>query len=191
MQAKLKHINAVASLTDEALLLEFKKNYDQQLLAALYMRYTGLVYGVCLKYFKDAEAAKDAVMNIYQELLTKLQIHEVDNFKSWLFVVAKNHCLMQLRKDKKMQTVEFTPTVMQSEDFSHLDDVLEKENELRKLEFCMEHLPEEQKQSIQLFYLENKCYNEIVEQTGYEWNKVRSLIQNGRRNLKICMEKNG
>ena len=189
--APIKQIQSIASLTDEALLNEFKKGNDQQTLAQLYLRYTDLVYGVCMKYLKDAEAAKDAVMNIYQELLTKLQTHAVENFKSWLYVVAKNHCLMQLRKDKKMVTVEFTPAVMQSEDFSHLDNVLDKENELKKLEYCIEHLPDEQKQSIQLFYLDNKCYNEIVEQTGYEWNTVRSLIQNGRRNLKICMEKNG
>ena len=130
-------------------------------------------------------------MNIYEELLTKLQTNEVQNFKSWLYVVAKNHCLMQLRKEKKNITVEFTPSVMQSEDFTHLDSVLEKENELKKLEYCIEHLPIEQKQSIQLFYLENKCYNEIATQTGFDWNKVRSLIQNGRRNLKICMDKNG
>jgi RNA polymerase sigma-70 factor (ECF subfamily) len=71
----------------------------------------------------------------------KLQTNEVDNFKSWLYVVAKNHCLMQLRKEKKMLTVEFTPTVMQSEDFTHLDSVLEKEQELKKLEYCIEHLP--------------------------------------------------
>jgi len=96
-----------------------------------------------------------------------------------------------LRKEKKMITVEFTPAVMQSEDFTHLDSVLEKENELKKLEFCIENLPDEQQQSIRLFYLESKCYNEIVDTTGFEWNKVRSLIQNGRRNLKICMEKNG
>ncbi len=173
------------------MLQSFKDDGDQEMLAQLYLRYSDLVYGTCMKYLKDAEAAKDAVMNIYQELLVKLQTHEVDNFKGWLYVVAKNHCLMQLRKEKKMVTVEFTPTVMQSENFEHLDSVLEKENELKKLEYCIEHLPQEQKQSIQLFYLENKCYNEIAEQTGYEWNKVRSLIQNGRRNLKICMEKNG
>ncbi len=144
-----------------------------------------------MKYFKNAETAKDAAMNIYQELLTKLQSHEVENFKSWLYVLVKNHCLMQLRKEKKNITVEFTAAVMQSEDFTHLDSVLEKENELKKLEYCVEHLPVEQKQSIRLFYLENKCYNEIAEQTGFDWSKVRSLIQNGRRNLKICMEKNG
>ena len=191
MATPVLQIRSLASLTDEALLDAFKQNADQQMLAQLYLRYTDLVYGVCLKYLKNAETAKDAVMNIYQELLTKLQTHEVDNFKSWLYVVAKNHCLMQLRKEKKMITVEFTSAVMQSEDFTHLDSVLEKENELKKLEFCIENLPGEQKQSIRLFYLENKCYNEIVDTTGFDWNKVRSLIQNGRRNLKICMEKNG
>lgn len=191
MPASLRHINSAALLNDEELLSLYKKNADQQTLATLYLRYTNLVYGVCLKYLKDAESAKDAVMNIYQELLTKLQTNEVQNFKSWLYVLAKNHCLMQLRKEKKMITVEFTPAVMQSENFEHLDSVLEKESELKKLEFCIEHLPAEQKQSVQLFYLENKCYNEIAAQTGYEWNKVRSLIQNGRRNLKTCMEKNG
>ncbi len=191
MSAQLKHIKSIAALTDEELLIQFKKDFDQQILAQLYLRYTDLIYGVCVKYLKNAETAKDAMMNIYQELLAKLQTHEVENFKNWLYVVAKNHCLMQLRKEKKMVTVEFTSTVMQSEDFTHLDSVLEKENDLKKLEFCIEHLPGEQKQSIQLFYLDNKCYNEIAEVTGYEWSKVRSLIQNGRRNLKLCMEKNG
>ncbi len=191
MSAAIKHIKPITSLKDEDLPNAFKENANQEMLAQLYVRYTDLVYGVCMKYLKDAEASKDAVMNIYQELLIKLQTNEVTNFKSWLYVVTKNHCLMQLRKEKKMPTVEFTPAVMQSENFEHLDEVLEKEKELKKLEFCMEHLPDEQKQSIQLFYLKNKCYNEIAEQTGFDWSKVRSLIQNGRRNLKICMEKNG
>ena len=177
--------------TDGELLQAFKETGSQDLLAKLYLRYTDLVYGTCLKYLKDAEAAKDAVMNIYQELLQKLAAHEVDNFKSWLYVVTKNHCLMQLRSAKKMITVEFQPAVMQSEDFAHLDAVLDREQDFKKLEQCMEAIPAEQKDAIRLFYLENKCYNEIVEQTGMEWNRVRSLIQNGRRNLKLCMEKNG
>ena len=186
----IKHIEK-APETDEELLQLFKSSNSQDVLAKLYLRYTDLVYGTCLKYLKDSETAKDAVMNIYQELVQKLPNHEVQNFKSWLYVLAKNHCLMQLRAAKKMVTVEFQPGVMQSEDFEHLDAVLDREQDFKKLEYCMERLPEEQKQSIKLFYLENKCYNEIVEQTGIDWGKVRSLIQNGRRNLKICMEKNG
>jgi RNA polymerase sigma factor (sigma-70 family) len=176
--------------SDESLLKAYQASGDQSDLATLYLRYTDLVLGVSLKYLKEEEAAKDAVMNIYQELVKKLQTHTVDNFKSWLHVVTKNHCLMQLRKEKKTVIVEFQPEFMQSEDFSHLDDILEKEKEFKKLENCIGALNEEQKKIIQLFYLEGKCYNEIVDMTGTDWNKIRSIIQNGRRNLKICMEKN-
>jgi DNA-directed RNA polymerase specialized sigma24 family protein len=69
--------------------------------------------------------------------------------------------------------------------------VFEKERQLQRLGHCMQQLNDEQRQTVKLFYIDNKCYNEITEVTGFEWNKVRSLIQNGRRNLKICMEQNG
>jgi RNA polymerase sigma-70 factor (ECF subfamily) len=188
--AILKNISR-NNLPDGELVELYQLNQQQELLAELYLRYSDLVYGTCVKYLKDQETAKDAVINIYQELIDKLKTHNVDNFKSWLYVVAKNHCLMQLRKDKRMPTTEFQPGFMQSEDFSHLDAVIEKEQQLDQLGACIELLKEEQKQSVKLFYLESKCYDEIVELTGYDWNKVRSLIQNGKRNLKICMESNG
>jgi len=188
--ALLKHLDTVPQ-TDGELLQQFKNTGNQDTLARLYLRYSDLVYGTCFKYLKDAETAKDAVMNIYQELVRKVPLHEIDNFKSWLYVLAKNHCIMQLRSAKKMFTVELQGEVMQSEDFSHLDSVLQKEQDFKKLENCLESLQMDQKQVIELFYLQNKCYNEIVEQTGLDWNRVRSMIQNGRRNLKICMDKNG
>ena len=175
--------------SDEQLLKAYQAAGDQSDLAILYMRYTDLVYGVALKYLKEREAAKDAVMNIYQELVPKLRTHAVENFKSWLYVVTKNHCLMRLRKEKKTLIVEFQSDHMQSEDFTHLDNILDKEKEFRSLEKCVEKLGEEQRVVIRLFYLESKCYNEIVAITGLEWDKIRSLLQNGRRNLKICMEK--
>ncbi len=190
MLLPLKQIQKTPA-TDEALLLSFKEEGNQQALATLYLRYSELVYGTCLKYLKNAEEAKDAVMNIYGELVQKLPLNEVNNFKSWLYVVVKNHCLMQLRREKNFTVVEFQPALMQSEDFMHLDSVLDKEADFKKMEDCMEQLGEEQRQTIRLFYLENKCYNEIATATGLEWNRIRSLIQNGRRNLKICMEQHG
>lgn len=188
--AQVFTITSLKQQTDEDLLLEFKRSEDQNALAELYLRYSDLLYGVCLKYLEDAEDAKDAVMNIYQELLRKVPQHEIQHFKSWVYVLAKNYCLMQLRSAKKNITVNLEQHTMQSDDFSHLDSVIEKEEAFKRLEKCIEKLPEEQKSSIQLFYYDNKCYNEIAETTGMDWNKVRSLIQNGRRNLKICMEKN-
>jgi len=175
--------------SDKELVLLYKKNGDLKVLGELYQRYMDLVYGVCLKYLKDPELAKDAVMQVFEELVVKLRKHEVDNFKSWLHTVAKNHCLMQLRTPKNLKTTEFKGDIMQSEEDVHLNGVMSKEANFQKMEKCLETLPAEQKLCVEMFYLQNKCYKEIAEQTGIDWNKIRSYIQNGRRNLKICMEK--
>ncbi|MBX2935162.1 MAG: sigma-70 family RNA polymerase sigma factor [Ferruginibacter sp.] len=186
--AFLKNISKDTS-ADKELVTAFKTSGDINFLSTLYQRYMDLVFGVCLKYFKDPERSKDAVMDIFDELNTKLKVHEVDNFKGWLHVLARNYCLMQLRSPRNMKTTEFNPVFMYSEQNTHLNgEALEKEENFKKMELCIETLPEEQKQSVKLFYLESKCYNEIAEITGFDWNKVRSYIQNGKRNLKICME---
>lgn len=175
--------------TDKELLASFKANGDINVLSILYQRYMDLVFGVCLKYFKDGERSKDAVMDIFNELNTKLRAHEVENFKGWLHVLARNYCLMQLRSPRNIKTTEFNPVFMYSQQNTHLNgEALEKEENYKKLEQCLDSLPEEQKQTVMLFYLQNKCYNEIAVITGHEWNKVRSYIQNGKRNLKICIE---
>ena len=184
----LKNIST-SSQSDTELVTQYKQSAELAVLGELYQRYMELVYGVCLKYFKEPETAKDSVMMIFEELVLKLKKHEVENFKGWLYQLVKNHCLMKLRTPKKLKTVELNISLVQNEKSVHLNGVLEKEENLERMEFCLNTLPEEQEKTIRLFYLEGKCYNEIVEITGYEWEKVRSFIQNGRRNLKICMEK--
>lgn len=160
-----------------------------QVLGELYQRYMELVYGVCLKYLKDSENAKDSTLNIFEELITKLQRHEVENFKSWLYQVAKNHCLMHLRSEKKFSKTNVDISLMQNEETVHLNGELDKEENFQQLSYCLGQLAAEQRKAVELFYLEGKCYKEIAEETGIDWNKIRSYIQNGRRNLKICMEK--
>lgn len=177
-----------SSLSDAELVALYKKTGDQQVVADLFQRYMDLVYGVCLKYLKHPENAQDSSIAIYEELVVKLAKHEVDYFKGWLYTLSKNHCLMRLRSEKRNIKVNYDVELVQSQEEPHLNGVLEKEENFRKLEFCIEQLQPDQKQAIQLFYLQGKCYNEISEVTGLEWNKVRSFIQNGRRNLKNCME---
>jgi RNA polymerase sigma factor (sigma-70 family) len=185
--AFLKNIPASQS-TDSELVLAYKRSADIKILGELFQRYMELVYGVCLKYLKQPENAQDSVISIFEELVTKLQKHEVDNFKSWLYTLAKNHCLMRLRSEKKQPFISFDVELMQSEENVHLNGELEKEENFKKLDYCLGQLQEEQRTAVELFYMHGKCYNEIAETTGIEWNKVRSYIQNGRRNLKICMD---
>lgn len=181
--------NIWSGKTDEALIAEYTATLDNRLVGELYSRYADLVYGVCLKYLKHPENAQDSAVAIFEELVVKIPKHQIDNFKGWLYTLTKNHCLMRLRSGKKFTTVNIDAELMQSEDPVHLNGVWEREEHLAQLEYCMGELAMEQRQAITLFYMEGKCYNEISTITGIEWNKVRSYIQNGRRNLKLCIEK--
>ena len=174
---------------DKELIARYKQDRDINIVGQLFQRYMDLLFGVCLKYFKEPERSKDAVMHIFEELVVKLDKHEIDNFKGWLYTLAKNYCLMQLRSPKNIKTAEFNTETMQSGEELHLTSVMEKEAEFVRMEKCLETLSPDQEKTVRLFYLESRCYKEIAEITGIEWNKVRSFIQNGRRNLKICMEK--
>lgn len=173
--------------SDDELVLQYRNTSSMGALGELYNRYMELVYGVCLKYIKEPDEAKDCVINIFEELVIKLKKYEVANFKGWLYQLAKNHCLMKLRSDKKMP-VNIDADVMHLAENNHLDKVAEKEQNLNDMEFCIGQLPGEQKQAVQLFYLQEKSYKEIAGLTKTDINKIRSFIQNGRRNLKICME---
>jgi RNA polymerase sigma-70 factor (ECF subfamily) len=176
--------------SDAELIQEYKKTGNLDILAALYQRYMSLVYGVCLKYF-DEEGSKDAVMQIFEELISKLQQYEVQNFKSWLHVLTRNHCLMKIRSMKHKESLQVSiddTTVVENEEINHHAGGITLEDHLQQMEKCMETLPEEQKRSVDLFYLQEKSYREVSSITGYEMNKVKSYIQNGKRNLKICIE---
>ncbi|MXV14701.1 sigma-70 family RNA polymerase sigma factor [Pedobacter sp. HMF7056] len=172
------------------MLAEYRRTGDLKLLGALYEKYMPLVYGLCLKYFKDEEESKDAVMQIFEQLVNKLRVHEVSNFKSWLYTLARNHCLMALRQSEKHPTSSLDEHSMENDAFLHHDIDPGREQQLSQMEKCIETLPQEQKLTIRLFYLEQKCYKEVAGITGFDMNKVKSYIQNGKRNLKICMEKN-
>lgn len=163
---------------------------DQPVAASeLFSRYIELVYGVCLKYMGNKADAEDELMHVYEHFVKKIKKHDVDNVKSWLYVLTKNHCLGVLRKNKR-QTEKFDQfAVMYSEENYHPIDGDEKEEELLKLEDCMQKLNEMQGKCIKAFYFDKQSYEEISALLGINWNKIRSNIQNGRRNLKNCMEK--
>jgi RNA polymerase sigma factor (sigma-70 family) len=179
------------NLTDEELIVLYKKSEALDIVGELYNRYMALTFGVCLKYLKDREESRDAVMQIFEKLMVSLKDHTVTQFKGWLYVTARNHCLMQLRSKKGKNFEEISPFIMETGPEEHLQEGPEIETNLSKLEKCIEGLGSEQKQCVQLFYLQQKCYKEITESTGFDLNKVKSHIQNGKRNLKICMEQNG
>jgi RNA polymerase sigma-70 factor (ECF subfamily) len=132
--AFFKKISSVES--DTELVKQYKSGGDINVLGELYGRYMELVYGVCLKYFKEPEEAKDAVINVFEELITKLRKYDVTNFKSWLYQLTKNHCLMKIRSDKSKPMV-VDVDIMHLVENNHPDNITEKETQLNGMENCI------------------------------------------------------
>ncbi len=174
-------------ITDTELLDKFYSDHDNQWLGIVLQRYTVLLLGVCMKYLKNEEEAKDAVQQIFLKAIMELGKYKVAYLKSWLYMVARNHCLMKLRDKNVFIPVEDHTNLSANE--TDQKELVEKEITLSLLETSLEELNTEQKTCVTLFYLQKKSYHEIVETTGFSLLQVKSYIQNGKRNLKILVEK--
>lgn len=180
-------------LSDEELVLKYTHTLENKYVAELYSRYATLAYGASMKYLKNPDLAKDATMDIFERLIKDLPRYQVANFKSWLYIVVKNHCLQVLKSQQSNVSSEELLKAdedgnMELGSDSYLTDV-DKEETLLALEKAMDQLENSQKECIKLFYLEKKSYSEITAETGYSFNEVKSFIQNGKRNLKIKLTK--
>ena len=176
---------------DQQLLLDYLADADLDVLGELFGRYMHLVYGVALKYLKNREEAKDAVTQIFERLIIEIPKFEIQNFKSWLFVVTKNFCLMEIRKEKanKNRFEKFSiEQNMESTEILHPIDEDKNSSLQENLKHCIERLKKEQKDCVKLFYYQEQGYKEIAEELEIAEKKVKSYIQNGKRNLKICLE---
>jgi len=180
--------NGFSHITDKELLDKFYESHDNKLLGVLLERYTLLLFGVCMKYMKNEEEAKDCVQQVFLKTITELHKYRVDYFKSWIYMVARNHCLMRLRELGR-KTVDINEKIIGPEDEIKINTYLEKEKLLQAMSNSLNELSEEQKQCITLFYLDKKSYQEVSEKTGFSIMQVKSYIQNGKRNLKLLVDK--
>ena len=180
-------------LSDGELVEQYRRKQDLEILGALYKPYMYLVYGVCMKYLKNRDDSQDAVMQIFEILARDIPKYEIRNFKSWLYGVSRNYCLMKLRKDiSERNRYELMGEELFMESTAVLHPIEEKDDEdlQIRLKACLERLKEDQRRCIELFYYQQYCYKEIAAEMKLEENKVKSFIQNGKRNLKLCIESN-
>ena len=179
----------LAHIEDKELLDKFYSDGNNRWLGILLQRYTMLLLGVCMKYLKDEEEAKDAVQQIFLKAITELPKYKVDYFKSWLYMIAKNLCLMKIRERHGRIAMELTDKLDTDIAASDKSELLEKDKTLLSIEEGLLELNEEQKRCVILFYLQKKSYQEITDITGFNLSQVKSYIQNGKRNLKLIVEK--
>lgn len=181
--------DALEHIEDKELLNKFYSEGNNEWLGVLLKRYTILLLGVCMKYLKDEEEAKDAVQQIFLKVITELPKYRVEFFKSWLYMMAKNLCLMKIRDRHGRIPVELTDKVVPREEINFKTELLEKDQTLSLIEEGLLELNEEQRVCLKLFYFEKKSYQQITNILGYNLSQVKSYIQNGKRNLKLIIEK--
>lgn len=179
-------------LNDEALLADYKRSGDKEVFAELFKKHVSSVYGTCLYYLQDKEEAQDATMMLFEKLMQEIKQQEIKNFKAWLGFVVRNHCISIIRKKQTLQKnkkayheFEFSECEPETEEKigSVSDDAM-----LEYMKQCLPNLKEKQRICIELFYLNNKSYQEISNETPYTINEIKSYIQNGKRNLKLLIE---
>jgi RNA polymerase sigma factor (sigma-70 family) len=180
--------NRYEHLSDAELLNRYYSDHNQQWIGILLERYTLLLLGVCMKYLKDEHAAKDCVQQIFLKVLTEVSRYKIDYFKSWLYMVAKNHCLMRLRDKAGREVIELKDSYKSYAE-TPAKDPKENEQTYQKLEEAINELNEEQRQCVILFYIKKNSYQQITEKTGFNLMQVKSYIQNGKRNLKLLLDK--
>ena len=181
---------------EDAMLIDYyRRTKDNRVIGEFFNRYAHLIYGVCYKYLENEEESKDAVMQVFDKLYESLLQFEIVSFRSWFYTVAKNHCLMILRKARTFRyndnllNKNCQEEIMENEgDDSLLRQLLTNGGEIRLAE-AIGRLSEDQKTCIEMFYLQDLSYKDISDKTGYTHNQVKSYIQNGKRNLKIILEK--
>lgn len=181
--------NRFSHISDQELLDYYYETKDQQWVGVLLERYTLLLLGVCMKYLKNEEEAKDAVQQIFLKVLTEVMKYKVDYFKSWLYMVARNYCLMKLRNKTGKNLRELKEETALENKETDKQEILANEKTYSLLEEAIEELNEEQKLCVTLFYLRKKSYQQIIDKTGFSAMQVKSYIQNGKRNLKLLLEK--
>ena len=178
-------------LSDAQLIDAYVADGNIDCFGMLFERYTHLVFGVCMKYLKNTHDAEDAVMGIFEKLMSDLKKYEVKDFRNWLYRLSKNHCLMILRKRNVQNRVESEISKEKQQEFmeivfgEHLpDEEKDVESILISLREAMNGLKEEQRICIEMMYFEKKTYKEIAALTSYDLKQIKSYIQNGKRNLK-------
>jgi RNA polymerase sigma-70 factor (ECF subfamily) len=175
--------NHISTLSDIELIQAYQNENAQKFIGQLFSRYAHLVFGVSLKYLKSEAEAKDLTQDVYTVIQKKLKTHEVTNFSSWLHQLTKNECLMELRRNKRIELVPLTENNLEEED-SHIDEKILLETKIETLLKELENLNPVQKKCMKLFYLKKMSYREITNATTYSEKEVKSYIQNGKRNLK-------
>ena len=156
----------------------------------LFKAYTKDIFGVAYYILKDQQAAKDIIMDVFEVLLKQDSLAKIQNKKAWLLGTSRNLSLKKFNKQIKTQYglehKNIIEQIVEKDDQEEL--IIKNANEEAMLE-QLALLKPLQSKCITLYYLKGLSYQQIAKKENISMNDVKSNIQNGKRNLKIKLEK--
>lgn len=168
-------IGAVSKAADDLALLGKVTEGDHQAMAAIFDRYSGIVYSVALRVLKDAGQAEDVMQDIFIQVWKKpgAFVSGRGSLGAWLVVVARNRAIDSLRRRRPSDSVE--DVVLTSS--TNLAVESERSILMEKVRLYLANLPPEQRKSVEMAYFEGLSHSEIAEKTGDPLGTVKTRIR--------------
>jgi len=179
-------VNAPSPSTedDTALLAQVQRG-DEQAMAALFDRYSKIVYSVALRVLRDPAAAEDVLQEIFMQIWRNPTsfIATRGSLGGWLAVVSRNRSIDALRRKRPTEQVE----EMALASNYNLADEAERNSLMEKARGIIHLLPVEQRKTLEMAFFDGLTHSEIAEMTGDPLGTVKTRIRSGLTTLRKAL----
>lgn len=167
---------------DRILIGEFQKG-DEFAFVSIYNRYKTSVYAFCVKMLGDRELARDVMQETFLRVYeNRDRLVNISSFKAWIFTIARNQCLNQIRKARWQVPLD-TERDLVAERSETPISLLEKNERVALVARYLNELSDEYREVIILREYQNMSYDEIAAVTRSTLSAVKSRLFKARRKL--------
>jgi RNA polymerase sigma-70 factor, ECF subfamily len=162
---------------DDANLVARVRAGDEGAMAALYDRYSGIVYGVALRVLGSTTAAEDVLQEVFLQLWRNPGAFDAERGKlpAWLAVITRNRAIDHLRKRLPEEDIADLSISIDLD----IEDEVARRQAVQKIRTVMSELPQEQRKSLEMAYFEGLTHSEISRKTGEPLGTIKTRIRAG------------
>jgi RNA polymerase sigma-70 factor, ECF subfamily len=170
------------AMTTDLALVAAVRSGDQGAMAALYDRYSSIVYAVALRVLQDTGAAEDVLQDIFMQLWRKPGAFDASrgNMAAWLAVITRNRAIDALRRRRPQDDIENVIVSVEPD----LASETERVRAMDKVRGALQDMPPAQRSALEMAYFEGLTHSEIAEKTGEPLGTIKTRIRTGLLSLR-------
>ena len=170
------------AITSDLALVTAIRSGDQGAMAALYDRFSSIVYAVALRVLQETTAAEDVLQDIFMQLWRNPAAFDSSrgNMAAWLAVIARNRAIDALRRRRPQDEIEDVVVAVETDLASETD----RSRAMEKVRGALQAMPSSQRSALEMAYFEGLTHTEIAEKTGEPLGTVKTRIRTGLISLR-------